>query len=232
MSGDCPGRVLELTCQARPAAETIAPVQSVDDLGDLCRIEADGVEAVIWHRVMPTGVFEFLRHYPPHNVENVRICVKTAEAEDRVQSVFRNWRGMSDPVRDWLAADIAVQAQQLSAILGAPRVVVRLEVVRDDACRKFHKDWVRARLICTYSGPGTEYGEVTAAGEPPQRVRSVPTGSPILLRGKAWSSGVVDEVLHRSPPIEHSGQSRLVVVIDEASPETPEGLQADISCFV
>lgn len=216
----------------RPVAETLAPVQSVDDIRGLDLIAADGVEAVVRQRAMPVRVCEHLQDYPARGVENVRLCVKTADVEDRVQSVFREWGGMADSVTEWLATDISAQSERLSVILDVSRVVLRLEIVRDDACRKFHKDWVRARLICTYSGPGTEYGEVRDERDPPQRVHSVPTGSPVLLRGKTWSSGAADTVLHRSPPIEQSGQTRLVVVIDEAPPDMPEGLQTEMSCFI
>ena len=41
-----------------------------------------------------------------------------------------------------------------------------LEVVRTDSCRKFHADYVTARLITTYLGEGTQWlDEADADGE-------------------------------------------------------------------
>ena len=37
------------------------------------------------------------------------------------------------------------------------RFELRLEVVRTDSCRKFHADYVTARLITTYAGEGTDW---------------------------------------------------------------------------
>ena len=43
---------------------------------------------------------------------------------------------------------------------------------------------------------------------------TVPTGSPMILRGSHWERQNNQGLLHRSPPIEGSGETRFVVVID------------------
>jgi hypothetical protein len=42
----------------------------------------------------------------------------------------------------------------------------------------------------------------------------VPTGAPILLRGTLWPEQPKSGLLHRSPPIEGSGETRLLLVLD------------------
>ncbi|EEE38158.1 hypothetical protein RKLH11_1999 [Rhodobacteraceae bacterium KLH11] len=90
---------------------------------------------------------------------------------------------------------------------------LRLDVVTTNACRRFHIDAITARLVCTYRGTGTQYG-VSTDGADPQRVFTVQTGSPILLRGTLWPAEPPSGLLHRSPPIEGTGETRLVLVLD------------------
>jgi hypothetical protein len=96
-------------------------------------------------------------------------------------------------------------------------VILRSDAARDavttNACRRFHIDAVTARLVCTYRGTGTQYG-IGADGAEPRRVFTVPTGAPILLRGTLWPERPHSGLLHCSPPIEGTGETRLVLVLD------------------
>ena len=51
-------------------------------------------------------------------------------------------------------------------------------------------------------------------GADPKQIFTVPTGSPMILRGSHWEQENRQGLLHRSPPIEGSGETRFVVVID------------------
>ena len=51
-------------------------------------------------------------------------------------------------------------------------------------------------------------------GSEPEEIHSVPIGSPIIMRGSSWPSGVEPDLLHRFPQIEGTGESRLVLVLD------------------
>jgi hypothetical protein len=42
----------------------------------------------------------------------------------------------------------------------------------------------------------------------------VATGAPILLRGTLWPGDPPSGLMHRSPPIEGTGETRLVLVLD------------------
>lgn len=97
--------------------------------------------------------------------------------------------------------------------MGAKWLRLRLDVVTTNACRKFHIDAVTARLVCTYRGTGTQYG-VSVAGQEPHQIVTVPTGDPIVLRGTLWPETPTSGLQHRSPPIESTGETRLVLVLD------------------
>ena len=104
-------------------------------------------------------------------------------------------------------------AGMFAGIVDAPYLRMRMDVVTTNACRKFHVDAITARLVLTYRGTGTQYG-VSQGGHDPQRVFTVPTGAPILLRGSLWPETPRSGVVHRSPPIEGTGETRLVLVLD------------------
>ncbi len=179
------------------------------------------VEAVIWKRPTPPSISSALRALPTHDVENGRFCVAVSEVRSRIMGLFDKWGWCAGDARRWIADDVEALAAQMASVLSVSQLLLRVELVRDDACRKFHCDTVRARLICTYSGPGTEYGIVDERDQP-NEIHTVPTGSPTLLKGKLWPGFFHQSVLHRSPPIEGAGISRLVIVLNEAAPEDGE----------
>ncbi|MEM9139786.1 MAG: DUF1826 domain-containing protein, partial [Pseudomonadota bacterium] len=66
---------------------------------------------------------------------------------------------------------------------------------------------------CTYRGTGTQYG-IAGQGTEPENAVTVPTGAPILMRGTLWPERPSAGLLHRSPPIEGTGETRLVLILD------------------
>lgn len=209
---------------APPQLDPPAGLHSTAVMSGLDRILEDGVEGVIWERSLPGPVQVALDAWSIGGLEPVRLCVPSSRRTAEIAAVLDAWAGPAPDVRRWLAADIAQLAGRVAQILSASRLLVRIEPVRDDACRKFHKDAVSARLICTYQGPGTEYGEVARLGDQPPHPLRAPTGAALLLKGKLWSGDQSPVLVHRSPPIEATGETRLVVVVDEAPDDLPDGV--------
>jgi hypothetical protein len=103
-------------------------------------------------------------------------------------------------------------------------VEIRLERIVTNACRKFHADYVTARLICTYAGQGTQWlDSEDAAGcdcGDPHNIRQLSTGDVALFKGRLWSAHA--PAIHYSPPIEGTGEERLVLVINPGEPAADE----------
>ncbi len=115
-----------------------------------------------------------------------------------------------------LEADVCALAKRFARIVAAEAVEIRLERVVTDACRKFHTDYVRARLITTYAGPGTQWLDETGpeacdCGEP-HDIRQLRAGDVAILKGRHWDE--TRAAILRSPPIAGSGAVRLVLVIN------------------
>jgi hypothetical protein len=112
-----------------------------------------------------------------------------------------------------LVEEIARLALHYATLAGRLDLRLRLEVIETDACRKFHMDNVTLRLIMPLVGPGTQWIDL-ADGESPL-VHQLDPGHVGIFRGRRS----VDEprILHRSPPIAGTGQSRLLLVLEPLS---------------
>ncbi len=169
--------------------------------------------AAVWRRQVPTATQSWLNALDPEVLPRGRVILPSQTVADTVAHLF-DMAGVPDGAeRDWLHADIVSLAQMFGALMQARFLRLRLEPVTTNACRKFHLDAITARLVCTYRGTGTQYGVSTDGGNP-KRVLTVPTGAPILLRGSLWPAVPDRGLLHRSPPIEGSGETRLLLVLD------------------
>lgn len=199
-------------------AKTTPKVVQSHALEDFECIHDTDIEAVIFNRTVPSNVSSFLEGIIFNKDKGERFFVPLNEVPDRAAHTLGELGITNCAERTWLIEDIQKLSVQLEKILSTPNIQVRIGVVDSDSCRRFHRDTVKARLICTYRGPGTVYG-VTKPGNEPNLFEYVRTGDPILLKGKLWSEPVDEALLHRSPRIEGTGVLRLVVVMDEiASP--------------
>jgi hypothetical protein len=129
------------------------------------------------------------------------------------------------PLHPALIADAALLAEHFCTALALARFELRLEVVTTDSCRKFHADYVSARLITTYVGPGTEWldsaaADAVARGQQPPRINRMAPGDVGLFKGKLAS---LHPAIHRSPPISQSGARRLLLVLNPVSAAAPQG---------
>lgn len=124
---------------------------------------------------------------------------------------------------EWLVNDVNFLELMFAQLTGAQRLCLRLDVIEDDACRNFHVDNVRYRLVTTYRGPGTQWLPPHAPVTPPQgapissdEIRQLERGWVAVMRGSRDATADNPGVLHRSPPIEGQGIARLFLAINES----------------
>ena len=182
-------------------------------LDDLSAIHHPGCAAVIWRRDMPATVGDTFAAMETDRLPCARIILRPDAVRETMAVLCDDTDAQDGDAMAWLVEDVAALADRFTALTGAPHLRLRLEIVTGDSCRKFHVDSVLARLICTYRGTGTQYG-VSTDGAEPARVFTVPTGAPVLLRGTLWPGDAPSGLLHRSPPITGTGETRLLLVLD------------------
>ena len=172
-----------------------------------------GNAATIWRRQTPPQIQTWLDGLDPEDLPYGREIVPSNAVAKTAQAFCDNSGMPKGSEREWLLNDITSLANIFSDLMQAKFLRLRLDVVTTNACRKFHIDAITSRLVCTYRGTGTQYG-VSSDGNDPKRVFTVQTGAPILLRGTLWPEQPPSGLLHRSPPIEGTGETRLVLVLD------------------
>ena len=109
-----------------------------------------------------------------------------------------------------LAADAVMLAHRFAEVMAVDAVRVRVERVDSNACKKVHADYTDVRLITTYAGPGTD---VAPHGDGDCCLERVPAGTIGLFKGRTYAPDH-SPCFHRSPPIEGTGETRLMLVIN------------------
>lgn len=194
----------------RDAAIEVGVADTPEGLSALHR---PGCAAAIWRRQPWPGFQSWIDGLDPALLPKARVILRPEAVCAAAIQICEACGTPDCAERARLIDDVAALAEVFSTVMKARWLRLRLDVVSTNACRKFHIDAVTARLVCTYRGTGTQYG-ISINGADPQRVFTVPKGAPILLRGTLWPEVPWSGLLHRSPPIEGTGETRLVLVLD------------------
>ena len=179
----------------------------------LAAIRRPECAAAIWRRQPLPSFQSWIDTLEPEQLPTARVILPPEEVR---KAVFQICEASGTPdcaERGRLIDDAAALADIFAGLMRAPYLRLRFDVVTTNSCRKFHVDAVTARLICTYRGTGSQYG-ISADGSEPREVFAVPTGAPIVLRGMLWPVRPRAGLLHRSPPIDGTGETRLIFVLD------------------
>lgn len=179
----------------------------------LSAIHQPACAATIWQRDPKPQFQHWIDTLPVEQLPKARLILRPeAVCETLIQIAQRH----ETPIcaeRDFLIEDVSALASIFARVMNTAYLRLRFDVINTNACRKFHVDAVTARLVCTYRGTGTQYG-LSENGQDPKQIATVPTGSPIILRGTRWPENPVSGLLHRSPPIAGTGETRLLLVLD------------------
>ncbi|MEM1233220.1 MAG: DUF1826 domain-containing protein [Pseudomonadota bacterium] len=169
--------------------------------------------AAIWEREPLAAFQNWIDGLSEYELPKARIILRPGDVQRAMTDLFDSYALAACDARTMLIDDVAALAHIFSHLVDAPFLRLRLDVITTNACRKFHTDLLTARLICTYRGTGTQYG-VSDLGAEPDHVLTTSTGSAIVLRGHLWPAATAPDILHRSPPIEGTGEARLVLILD------------------
>ncbi|MCI4662211.1 MAG: DUF1826 domain-containing protein [Neomegalonema sp.] len=170
----------------------------------------------IWHRSLEPAFLQWLSGLPSSQLPQARFTAPRLQIGQHVSEACA--RLAEGAHKQAMIDDLTALIDQFSAIMSAPVLRVRLEAVEGNACRRFHQDVVSARMLCTYRGPGTEWG-FADQGETPQAIKAVSTGEVAICKGSMWPDAPAHRLVHRSPPIDGTGVVRCLLVVDAADPE-------------
>lgn len=206
-----------------PTTRASALVQHVASSGELTRILQPECQLAVWHRAVDRTIARGLRTADEAELPQARLVTPAANLRPALLAATSTLTDMK--LRDLLVEDMVQLGHVFTDLLACTHLRVRLDATRRQTCPKFHRDNIAARLICTYSGPGTEWA-ITRGGIEPQSSESLRLFEVAVIKGEQWrnTKQKPDEetVVHRSPAIPSAVDQRLVVVMDPADgPETP-----------
>jgi hypothetical protein len=189
----------------------------------LDRIRDKAVELAIWERDLPQGFAGWLDALPAANLPDARDVTDAAGLEATIAAMLDDARTPDGAMRDLLLDDIAGLARRFMAIMDSAQVDIRLEAVEHDACWKFHRDCVEARLLATYRGPGTQWippalSEAALESQKDYRgpIQSLSRFAAGMFKGSCATPA--RGIVHRSPPIDGAGVTRLLLCLNLPRP--------------
>lgn len=204
-----------------------SPIRSCEALEGLNAIKRPEVELVIWQRALPSCFQDWLAQLEASLLPNLRVLVRPDDFI-KAMDVLLDGDGMAKgAMRSLLICDIHSLVSAFARLSGSDLVDVRLERVSDDACWKFHRDCVEARLLTTYRGAATEWVQpdqsetaLKAQTRYDGPIERLGANDVAVFKGSCAADG--SGIVHRSPPIAGSGQTRLLLCLNKPSAVSPD----------
>ncbi len=222
------GQVVSLDGKGVGTTATLGSgIETCDTADDLTAINRPGTELVIWRRRLPLCLQNWLDHMDPSCLPDLRVLVRPGDLRRALPPHLDDCGVPPGDMRDLLIGDVDDLVSVFSRIIQTDLVDVRLERVSNDACWRFHRDFVEARLLTTYRGPATEWVQPIHA-ERALRDQKMFDG-PVehlgihdvaIFKGNCAASG--SGIVHRSPPIMDTGGTRLLLCLNKRSAASPE----------
>ena len=222
------GPLASLDGESLGASATLgAGIETCDAAEGLAAIGKPGTELVIWRRALPLRLQTWLERMDAARLPDIRLLVQPRDLRRAVKPHLDDCGMPPGDIRDLLLGDVEGLVSAFARITQSDLVDVRLERVRNDACWKFHRDCVEARLLTTYRGPATEWvhphdaeralREQTRFKGPLERL-----GIHDVAIFKGSCAGAGSGIVHRSPPILGTGCTRLLLCLNQPSAASPE----------
>ena len=184
----------------------------------LRRWQDPGCQLALWRRSLAPQIVHELDRTALEDLPSVRFTATADDVGRRLGSALMGSSLGQTEHATALAHDMTHLVSLFIRATGSQDVDVRLETVRDDACRKFHTDVTLARLVTTYVGPGTVWVPSEHAAEALRLqddyagpVNEMPRFSVGMFSGaEAGGGGLV----HRSPRVAGTGVFRLFFCVN------------------
>lgn len=201
-----------LPCRAKARAQTSWIAADIPEVLD--RIHDDAVHLALWQRDRPSTL-DWLDALDFDEIDDVQETFGVADLASSIPAALKDAGYPDDRRGEALGSEVTALARMFARVMQGDAVRMRLEIVETDACRKFHMDNVKARMLVPLTEPGTQW--ITAAVEQDASINQLAAGNVGLFKGRIWAEEPA--ILHRSPPIAGTDISRLLLVLDLPRPD-------------
>ncbi|MBJ2138238.1 DUF1826 domain-containing protein [Paraglaciecola chathamensis] len=198
------------------------------DFSVLPDIYQDNHNLVIWQRTLSD---ELIAHVTQCIAENPRLNLEKGIAANAIAD---DVNAALTPLgfNEELIENIASLVDMFCCLFDLKRAGLRLKVLEQAMCPRFHVDWVPCRLVTTFSGTGTQWiphhkVDRTKLGTgnngfPDDKsglycdasaIQELSSGDVALLKGEGWEDNEGAGLVHRSPP-NNANEKRLLLTLD------------------
>lgn len=203
-------------------------IRHFHDVCGLTEIFDEQSQICIWQRDEPVGVTEYLQAIIGSGYTGPGFRKTVVVGEELSLDELPDLPGKAAMIRD-MSGMLAIYAD----LLGCEHIGMRLEIVDQAMCPRFHVDRTGIRMLCTYRGPGTEYlteaaadrgrlgaasmgldDEISGVILDPAGMGQAPTFSVVLLKGALWQGNECLGAIHRSPKVPQAQCPRIALVLD------------------
>lgn len=217
---------------AEEAAAPPTPGVLLSEKPDLFeRINDPAVELLIWRRSLPSDLALWLIDLPAERLPKGRLLVREKDLPAALMDLIAQSPLPEGRLRSAFLEDLQMLARLFLRTMAAETLDLRLDAVSHDACWKFHRDSLDARLLTTYRGPGTEWVPPCHSADALAQQRAylgpllgLPRHGVGLFKGS--QAGQARGIVHRSPPIAETGTTRLLLCLNLPSAGSPPLWQA------
>lgn len=191
----------------------------VKAIAQLAEIYDPAIQVCSWQRTFDVNISSYVTGIAgQHKLQMTEVV----NSNNRPRLVDLPGGNGAERLRD----DVDMLAEILCDLVDCPSVGLRFASVASAMCPRWHVDRVPIRMLCTYSGPGTEWLDDQkidkARLSDPEIVdgacqRAV-CGEVVLLKGALWQGNAGFGAIHRSPAITSSEQQRMLLTLDPLWP--------------
>lgn len=205
----------------------------------LAKIYDKSINLTVWQRALSSDV-EAYAHYltkPEALFSKFQGIISLDNAKTALEANLptTSLEQSEQSSREAFINDVARIIEMFGCLFDLNAVGLRLAVINNAMCPKFHTDRVPCRLVTSFKGEGTEWLENFHANrnklgrnsigkddktagiyQHERLVQKIPTGHIALLKGEAWEGNEDNGLVHRSP-MPQENQTRLVMTLDFAS---------------
>lgn len=198
----------------------------VNELANLSLIHEPDVNLVYYKRSPDEEIDQCVKSLMMHSFKGINAMI-SRQTLDGVVMDHLNSVELETTGKIKIEKDIIEIASMFFKITGASSLRLILKVITDDACRKFHTDAYDLRLLCTYSGKGTEWindrfvdrkqlrvGKNEDIIKDASKIRCMEPFEVAILKGEVPSRPKDKGIVHRSPPLQNIGEKRLLLRLD------------------
>ena len=184
------------------------------------------INIAIWQRKLPTTLHNSVKTFLALNPAfQTKMILTPQEALSRVSESFNN--NMAE-----VSENVAELVDMFCYLFELKEAAIRLKVLDQAMCPKFHVDRVPCRLVTTYQGIATEWlpHEVldhtklgwgsngladSASGlyQSESDIQQLGCGDVALLKGTLWDGNENAGLVHRSPVLP-ANEKRLILTLD------------------